>query len=206
MTPLLLSLWGGYRGQGQWPRRPMISHHAWTRPHTMPGLRLLIRICGDERGQKGSKLLQAVVCMCVCVLLAWWCGQSPSDHRTFAEALPPPPSPRCAALVSGLFVAGPGGRNYTTDDPVLLGLPAFQVGLSFVGWLWSYPPPSVATTELIPLMSPYTDHQIATISILSFQKKKKKKLTGRWNTEWNNWNIILYMKFYISHYYKSYTQ
>lgn len=108
----------------------------------------------------------------VCMLLAWWPGQWTSDHRTFAE------TPWCAALVSGLFVAGPGGRNYTRDDPVLLGLPAFQVGLSFVGWLWSYSPRSLATSELIPLMSPYTDHQIATIPSLSLHKPARTVCQG----------------------------
>lgn len=71
-------------------------------------------------------------------------------------------NPRCGGLVLGLFVGGPGGRNYTRDDPVLLGPPAFQVGFTFVARLWFYPPPSVATTELIPLMSSYSGHHIAT--------------------------------------------
>lgn len=63
---------------------------------------------------------------------------------TWSETAGPPdlprkplPSPRCAALVSALFVGEPGGRNYTRDDPVLLSPPAFQVGLTFVGRVWS---------------------------------------------------------------------
>lgn len=91
------------------------------------------------------------------LLLAWRPGQRLPDHRTS-----PGQTPRCGALVLGLFVGGPGGRNYTRDDPVLLGLPAFQVGFTFVAGLWFYPPPSVATTELIPLMSSYSGHHIAT--------------------------------------------
>lgn len=87
-TPLTDPFGGGHRGQGQRPRWPLISRHVWTRPHTMRGLKLVIRICGDEGGQEGSELLFASVCM----LLAWWPGQWTSDHRTFAEtpSLPPP--------------------------------------------------------------------------------------------------------------------
>ena len=124
---------------------------------------------GDERGQEGSGLLHAVVSVWLqCILLAWRPGQWLSDHRIFPEK--PPPLPQMCSSCPRSLCWGPGGRNYTGDDPVLLGLPAFQVGLTFVGWLWSYPPPSVATTELIPLMSSYADHHVATIHTLSLQK------------------------------------
>lgn len=179
--PSYWPIWGGHRGQGQRPRWPLISRHVWTRPHTMRGLKLVIRICGDEGGQEGSELLQAS-CLHLCVCC--WHGDLVSGPQTTGPSLKPPPylplltSPWCAALVSGLFVAGPGGRNYTRDDPVLLGLPAFQVGLSFVGWLWSYSPRSLATSELIPLMSPCTDHQIATIPSLSLHKPARTVCQG----------------------------
>lgn len=76
-----------------------------------------------------------------------------------------PPLPQLCISCPRSLCWGTGGRNYTRDDPVLLGRPAFQVGLTFVDWVWSYPPSSVATPELIPLMSSYTDHHIATIVI-----------------------------------------
>lgn len=90
--PSYWPVWGGHRGQGQRPRWPLISRHVWTRLHTMRGLKLVIRICGDKGGREGSKLLQAELFASVCMLLAWWPGQWTSDHRTFAEtpSLPPP--------------------------------------------------------------------------------------------------------------------
>lgn len=102
-----------------------------------------------------------LVCLRACMLLAWRPAPWQSDHRTFPDASSPPPD---VQLLSQVSLLGPGGRNYTRDDPILLGLPAFQVELSFVGRLWFYPP-SVAATELIPLMSSYTDHRVATIHI-----------------------------------------
>lgn len=129
-----------------------------------------------KAGKRALNCCRQVVCICVYVvgMVTWSVDLRPPDLRWN----PLLTSPWCAALVSGLFVAGPGGRNYTRDDPVLLGLPAFQVGLSFVGWLWSYSPRSLATSELIPLMSPYTDHQIATIPSLSLHKPARTVCQG----------------------------
>lgn len=123
---------------------------------------------GDERGQEGSGLLQAVVSVSLCVCC--WHGDLVRDCRTTGPPQKTPPFPQMCSPCIRSLCWGPGGRNYTRDDPVLLGPPAFQVGLTFVGWVWSYPPPSVATTELIPLMSSYTDHHIATLHMLSFLK------------------------------------
>lgn len=133
----------------------------------MQGLRQLIRILGDERGQEGSGLLQAVVSMCFYVCC--WHGDLVGDCRTTGPSLKHLPLPQMCSSCPRFLCWGPGGRNYTRDDPVLLGLPAFQVGFTFVSWVWSYPPPSVATTELISLMSSYTEHHIATVQILSLQ-------------------------------------
>lgn len=112
-------------------------------------------IGGMKEGKRAPdccRQCQYCLCMCTCMLLAWRPGQWPSDHRTFLKT---PSSPPDVQLLSQVSLLVPGGRNYTGDDPVLLGLPAFQVWLSFVGWVWSYPPPCVATNELIPLMSSY---------------------------------------------------
>lgn len=63
-----------------------------------------------------------------------WYGDLVSDCRTTGPFLmPPSPSPKRATPKAGLFVEVGGGRNYTRDDPLLLGRPAFHVGLSFVG-------------------------------------------------------------------------
>lgn len=120
---------------------------------------------GDERGQEGSGLSQAFVWVrvSICVCLCCWHGDLVRDCRTTGPSLEPPALPQmCSSCLRSLCLR-PGGRNYTRDDPVLLGLPAFQVELSFVGWVWSYPPPSVATIGLIPLKSSCTDHHIGTI-------------------------------------------
>lgn len=136
---------------------------------------------------------QLFVCVYVCMYVV--------GMATWSVTVRPPDLPwtlpqMCSSCPRSLCW-GPGGRNYTRDDPVLLGLPAFQVELSFVAWVWSYPPPSVATTELIPLMSSYTDHRIATIHILSLLKVggivldlvKRKYVTQRMKDEELHFNI-----------------
>lgn len=97
--------------------------------------------------------------LCIC---ARWHGDLVRDwsgHRTSPEHQP---AQMCNSFLRS-HCWRPGGRNYTRDDPVLLSRAAIQLGLTFVGWLWSYPPPSVATMDLIPLMSSSTDHHIATL-------------------------------------------
>lgn len=123
---------GAIRGQGQRPGWPMISRHVWTRPHTMRGPRHLIRIW---RRWKRARGLPTVAGSCLCVYMyvvgmaTWSVTVRPPDLPwTLPQMCSPCPRSLCW---------GPGGRNYTRDDPVLLGLPAFQVGLSFVGWVWS---------------------------------------------------------------------
>lgn len=130
---------------------------------------------GDERGQGGSGLPQAVVSVYLCKgwhsdLVRHWSG-----HRTSPET-PPLPSQMCNSFLRS-HCWRPGGRNYTRDDPVLLSLAAIQVGLTFVDWVCSYPPPSVATMDLIPLMSSYTDHHIATLH--TSQKRHCVGLCGK---------------------------
>lgn len=87
-TPLTDPFGGEHRGQGQRPRWPLISRHVWTRPHTMHGLKLVIRICGDKGGQEGSKLLQAS-CLHLCVCC--WHGDLVSGPQTTGPSLKPPP-------------------------------------------------------------------------------------------------------------------
>lgn len=60
-------------------------------------------------------------------------GDLVSDCRTTGPSLDPHSHLLPQMCSSGLFVGGPGGRNYTRDDPVLPSPPAFQVQFSFVG-------------------------------------------------------------------------
>lgn len=147
---------------------PGLSCHVWTRPHTMWEPQRMIRIFGEGGWRKRTRGLWTVAAsfffLCVCVYVVGMATWSETAGPPDLSRTPHPgfPSQMWSSCLRSLCW-GPGGRNYTRDDPVLLGLPAFQVGLTFVGRLWFYPPPSVATTELIPLMSSYSDHRIATL-------------------------------------------
>lgn len=161
---------GAARGQGQRPGWPLISRHVWTRTRTKRGPRQLIIICGVMK--EGKRAPDCCMQLFQCGFSVYFVGMATWSVTVGPPDLPqnPPPLPQMYSSCPRSLCWGPGGRNYTRDDPILLGLPAFQVGLTFVGWLWSYPPPSVATTELIPLMSSYADHHVATIHSLSLQK------------------------------------
>lgn len=61
------------------------------------------------------------VCMYDVGMATWPVTAGPLD-LPWSHTLPPD----VQLLSRGLFVKGPGGRNYTGDDPVLLNPPAFQ--------------------------------------------------------------------------------
>lgn len=121
----------------------------------------MIRVWGMMKEGKGAPDCCSQWSLCACVRC--WHGDPVRHCQTTGPPQKTPPFPQMCSICLRSLCWGPGGRNYTRDDPVLLGLPAFQVGRTFVAWVWSYPPPSVATIELILLMSSYTDHHIATV-------------------------------------------
>lgn len=70
----------------------------------------MIRIWGgDERGQEGSGLLQAVVSVFVCMLLAWRPGQRLPDHWTSPETTSPLPTD--VQLISQVSLLGARGEE-----------------------------------------------------------------------------------------------
>lgn len=178
---------GAARGQGQRPGWPLISRHVWTRPLTKRGPRQLIRIWKGMKGQEGSGLLQAVVGVYVCMYVVGMATWSVTARTTGPYLSLPHMCSSCPRSLCW----GTGGRNYTMDDPVLLGRPAFQVGLTFVCWLWSYPPLSDASNGLIPLMSSYADHHIATKCRQSFEALCELMKGNMQNKEWKMRGDIL---------------
>lgn len=154
----------GLWGQGQWPAdlcSPAMFGHVHTQCEAHGDW---LEYRKDERGQEGfGPLQEVVVCVCLVGMATWSITVGPLDLPWNTL-----PSPRCAALVSGLFVVGQEGGITPGMIPYYWACQAFRLGLVLLAGsgfiLLPVLPP------LIPLMSSYSDHQIATIHILSKMK------------------------------------
>lgn len=115
---------GAARGQGQLPGWPLMSHHVWTCPRTKHTRRDSLEYVGMKEGKRAPDCFkQLFVRVYVCVydvgMATWSVTAGPLD-------LPWNRLQMCSSCPRSLC-SGPGGRNYTGDDPVLLSPPAFQV-------------------------------------------------------------------------------
>lgn len=163
------------RGQGQQPCWPLISRHVWTRRHTMRGPERLIRM--RRGGWKRARGLRTVAapCFCVCVractvgMTTWSDTVGPPD----LPRSPRPSLPDVAALVPGLFVGGQEGGITPGMIPYYWAWLPFRSGLLLLVGAGLILRPVLPPLSLIPLMSSYTDHRIATIRILSLLKKSQ---------------------------------
>lgn len=100
---------GASWGQGQRPGWPLISRHVWTRPRTKRGPRQLIIICGVMKEGKRAPDCCMQLFQCGFSVFCWH-GDLVSGCRTTGSSPKNSlPSPRCAALVPGLFVGDQEG-------------------------------------------------------------------------------------------------